>query len=191
MTKSIIIAAAAVATLGFGSAAYAGKYEDTTTLFKDSSRSSDFFNHSYAYALFPTVGEGGLLIGAAHGDGKVYLHGHAIGRTAVTQLSVGFQAGGEAFSEIVFFKDKAALDTFESGTFQFGAGASVVVITAAAGADVGTEGSGAGASGDSRDNVATAAYVNGMAAFAIVKGGAMFNASLEGEKFSYSPGHRS
>jgi lipid-binding SYLF domain-containing protein len=174
------------AALGLGTGvARAEKYQDTVHLFRDAAQSTEFFKNSYAYAVFPTVGQGGFVVGAAHGRGRVFSQGAYIGDTTVTQLSVGWQAGGEAFSEIIFFENKRALDEFESGTFQFGAGASVVVITAGAAADVGTLGAEAGASAGKRDAKVVGSYNKGMAVFTIVKGGLMYDASLEGEKFSY------
>jgi lipid-binding SYLF domain-containing protein len=177
---------AAVATLVLGTGvARASRDQDTTRLFKDANQSAAFFNNSYGYAIFPTIGEGGFGVGAAHGRGHVYSHGKRVGETTVTQLSVGWQVGGEAYSEIIFFKDKRALDEFESGEFQFGAGASVIAITAAAAVDAGTQGVGAGASGGEKDASVAGGYHKGMAVFTIYKGGLMYNASLEGEKFSF------
>jgi lipid-binding SYLF domain-containing protein len=106
----------------------------------------------------------------------------------MTQLSVGLQAGGQAYSEIIFFKDKAALDEFTTGNFEFGAGVSAIAITAGASATAGTSGSGAGASG-SKEHASTAAtYYKGMAIFTIAKGGLMYEASVSGQKFSFERG---
>ena len=186
MKFPIVRTTAVAATLMLGSgAAYAGRYQDATASFKAANQSSAYFGNSYGYAIFPTVGQGGFIVGAAHGRGRVYVHGKRVGDTAVTQLSVGWQAGGEAYSEIIFFKDKRALDEFESGQFEFGAGASVVAITAAAAASATTQGVGAGASGGSKDANVVGGYYKGMAVFTIYKGGLMGNASLEGEKFSF------
>jgi lipid-binding SYLF domain-containing protein len=173
-------------TLGTG-IAHAEKYHNATQLFRDANQSTAFFKNSYAYAIFPTIGQGGFIVGAAHGRGKVYSGHGVVGDTTVTQLSVGWQAGGEAYSEIIFYQNKAALDEFETGSFQFGAGASVVAITAGADASIGTQGAGAGASAGPKDAKVAGSYNNGMAVFTIVKGGAMFDASLEGEKFSFTP----
>ncbi len=105
----------------------------------------------------------------------------------MTQLSVGFQAGGEAYSEIIFFKDRQALDAFESGNFQFGAGVSAVVITAGASASADTSGTQASASGGQNDAHVAGNYNNGMVVFTIAKGGLEGGASVEGEKFSFHP----
>jgi len=158
---------------------------DTIKLFNNAWQSNAFFSKSYGYAVFPTVGKGGLVIGGAHGDGNVYAKGKLIGKTSMNQLSVGLQAGGQAYSEIIFFKDKAALDTFTSGNFEFGAGVSAVAITAGASASAGTSGSDASASGTENHAATAASYYKGIAVFTIAKGGLMAEASVSGQKFSF------
>ena len=162
-------------------------YSDTIELFKNAGPSAAFFDNCYAYAVFPTVGEGALVVGAAHGNGRVYVHGRYVGNTAMTQVSAGFQAGGKAFSQIIFFQDKRALDEFESGSFEFSADASVTAITASASASAGTDGTNAGASAGKKDARDTGAYEKGMAVFTIAKGGLMYQASVAGQKFSFKP----
>jgi lipid-binding SYLF domain-containing protein len=127
-------------------------------------------------------------VGAAVGKGRVYVHRRLVGDSTMTQISAGFQAGGKAYSQIIFFEDKRALDEFESGSFEFAAGASVTAITASAGASAGTSGASANASG-TVDNATTAApgYVKGMAVFSIAKGGLMYAATLAGQRYSYKP----
>jgi len=126
-----------------------------------------FFDKAQGYAIFPTVGKGGIGIGGAYGKGEVYEQEKLIGKTSVSQLTIGFQLGGQAYSEIIFFKDKAALDRFKKGKFELGAQASAVAATAGVSADVG--------------------YNNGVAIFTIAKGGLMYEASVGGQKFSYKP----
>ena len=122
-TRSLVFGA--LLLLGAGTA-YADKYSDTVQLFKNAGSSAAFFSHCYGYAVFPTIGEGGFIAGGAHGTGRVYVGGKYAGDASMTQLSLGFQAGGKAYSEIVFFEDKRALDEFESGSFEFAAGASAI-----------------------------------------------------------------
>ncbi|HEY5719568.1 MAG TPA: YSC84-related protein, partial [Gammaproteobacteria bacterium] len=112
-----------------------------------------FFDKAHGYAVFPTVGKGGIGIGGAYGTGKVYQQGKPIGKSTLTQLTIGLQLGGQAYREIIFFKDKRALDDFTSGNFEFGAQASAVAATAGASAD--------------------ADYDNGVAIFTLAKGGLM------------------
>jgi lipid-binding SYLF domain-containing protein len=184
VTRIVSIASALLLVVGV---AHAGNYGATIELFKQAGESAAFFHKSYAYAVFPTVGEGAVGVGGALGKGRVYVRGRLVGDTTMTQLSVGFQAGGKAYSQIIFFKDKRALDEFESGTFEFVAGASAVAITAGASASAGTSGAAAGASVEQSAATTAGAYVKGMAVFTIAKGGLMYAANIAGQKFSYKP----
>ena len=87
-------------------AARAGSYQDTIAVFKRAGASGTFFSRSYAYAVFPTVGSGALGVGGAYGKGRVYVHGVYSGNATMGQVSLGFQAGGKAYSQIIFFEDK-------------------------------------------------------------------------------------
>jgi lipid-binding SYLF domain-containing protein len=168
-------------------ATYADSYSDTVSLFRNAGDSAGFFKTCYGYAVFPTIGKGGLVVGAAHGSGRVYAQGNYIGDTSMTQVSVGLQLGGQAYSQIIFFQDKRSLDEFTGGNFEFGADVSAVAITAAAGASAGTSGASAGASGGKKDATTAGSYYKGMAVFTIVKGGAMYQATVAGQKFKYTP----
>jgi lipid-binding SYLF domain-containing protein len=182
--RAFLFASALVLMAG---TAYAGKYGDTIDLFRKAGESATFFQRSYGYAVFPTVGEGGLVVGGALGKGHVYVHGRLVGDTTMGQVSVGFQAGGKAYSQIIFFEDKRALEEFETGSFEFAAGASAVAITAGANVSVGTGGTSAGASGTENNARETGAYHKGMAVFTIAKGGLMYAATIAGQKFSFTP----
>jgi lipid-binding SYLF domain-containing protein len=171
----------------FTGAAHAASYTGTIAIFKNAGASAAFFRKSYAYAVFPTVGSGALGVGGAYGRGRVFVHGAYTGDTTIGQVSVGFQAGGKAYSQIIFFEDKRALDEFESGNFEFGADASVVAITAGANAGAATNGASAGVSAGQNDATTRGIYQKGMAVFTIAKGGLMYSASIAGQKFSYSP----
>lgn len=170
--------------LPFGSA-MADEFSDTVDLFRNAGESSWFVDNSYGYAVFPTIGKAGFVVGGAHGKGRVFAGGKHTGDTALTQLSVGFQLGAQGFSEIIFFEDKRAYDEFTSGNFEFSADATAVAITAAAGASAGTTGSSAGASGGKKDATTKGSYRKGMATFTVTKGGLMYEAVLAGQKFSY------
>jgi lipid-binding SYLF domain-containing protein len=181
------LACLTAALLLMSTAAFAATYNETIPLFRNAGQSAAFFHNCYGYAVFPNVGKGGLVIGGGYGKGRVYVHDRHVGDTSITQVSLGWQAGGQAYSEIVFFESKAAFDDFTRGDFEFGADAAAVVITAAAGASAGTAGASAGASGGMKDAVTAGRYYRGMAVFTIVKGGAMYEAALAGQKFSYTP----
>jgi lipid-binding SYLF domain-containing protein len=168
--------------------AHADNYTDTVKMFKNAGQSAAFFHKSYGYAVFPTIGEGGFIVGGAGGKGRVYVRGHYVGDTTVGQVSVGFQAGGKAYSQIIFFEDERAVTEFESGNFEFAAGVSAIAITAAAGGSAGTTGNSAGVSGGKNDaTTASTGFQKGMIVFTIAKGGLMFAAAVAGQKFSYTP----
>jgi hypothetical protein len=167
--------------------ALADDYADTIKVFREAGESGQFFNKSYGYAVFPTIGKGGMVVGGAHGSGRVYADGKHVGDTSMTQITVGLQLGGQAYSQIIFFQDKRALDEFTSGNFEFGAQATAVAITAGASAQASTTGSSAGASGGKHDATTTGKYYRGMVVFTVAKGGLMYEASIGGQKFSYTP----
>jgi lipid-binding SYLF domain-containing protein len=170
--------------------AQADKYDKTIRLFQDAGESADFFKRSYAYAVFPTIGKAGIGIGGAHGEGRVYVGGKPTGKAKMTQLSIGWQLGAQGYSLIVFLKDRRAFEEFTSGSFEFGAQASAVAITAGAQASAGTSGGTASAGSDKRDTSTEGGYYKGMAPFVIIKGGLMYEATIGGAKFSYRPYRR-
>jgi lipid-binding SYLF domain-containing protein len=171
----------------FTAVAHADKYEDTIKRFMDAGQSASFFANSYGYAVFPTIGKAGLGVGGARGEGRVYERGKHVGDATMTKLSVGLIAGGAAYSQVIFFEDERAFHEFTSGNFEFGAGVMAVVITASASGEAGTTGSNAAASGGKNDATTAGKYHKGMAVFTIMKGGAMYEASVAGQKFSYKP----
>ena len=167
--------------------ALADKYSETVALFKNAGESGSFFGTSYGYAVFPTIGKAGLGIGGAYGEGRVYEQGKYVGDSKMKQLSIGFQAGGQGYSQIVFLQDKRSFDEFTSGNFEFGANVNAVVITAAASGTAGTTGTSGTASGGKKDAATAGEFHKGTAVFIIAKGGLMYEASVSGQKFSYKP----
>ncbi len=144
------------------------KVDDTIANFKLSDPYMvDLFLQSVGYAVFPTVAKAGMGIGGAYGKGRVYKNGRFIGSVSLTQLTIGFQLGGQAYSEVIFFKDKRALEDFTQGNYEIGAQVSAVAATAGASLDVN--------------------YDSGVAIFTLVKGGLMYEASVGGQKFSFTP----
>lgn len=179
-----------VAANGSGSlpCAQADDYAATINLFKKSPAVKPFFGNAYGYAVFPIIGKGGFWVGGAFGKGKVYKRGAVTGSTTLLKATVGFQLGGQAFSEIIFFRDKRAYDDFTSGNFEFDATASAVAITAGGWAKAGTEGTTAGASaGPATGKQAETTYRKGMAVFIHTTGGLMYEAAVGGQKFSFDP----
>lgn len=173
-------------TLTLSSPALADGYTNTIEVFEKSEAVQHFFKKAYAYAVFPTVGKAGFIVGGAYGKGQVYRGGKITGETSLVKGSIGFQLGGQAFRQIIFFEDKRAYNEFISGNFEFDAAASAVVITAGAQAKAGTEGASAGASaGPATGAQATTSYRKGMAVFVHIKGGLMYELSVGGQKFSF------
>ena len=142
--------------------------EETIDRFKEKDPSiKRFFDSSHGYAVYPTVGAGAFIIGGAHGTGVVYERGQIIGRSSLSQGSVGLQVGGQAYSEIIFFKDKVALDNLKDGNLKIALQASAIAVTAGASAD--------------------AAYEGGVVIFTMGKGGLMLQASIGGQRITFEP----
>ena len=169
--------------------ANADNFDGTIDAFRSAEETAPFFDSAYGYAVFPTIGKGGMGIGGARGKGRVYVGADAVGEVTMTQLTFGLQLGGQAFSQMIFFENEAAFRDFTSGHFEFSAQATAVAITAGVSAEANTGGGvGAGASGGQNDAaLAHAGYRKGMAIFTIAKGGLMYEASLGGQKFKYEP----
>ena len=126
---------------------------------------NSIFENSYGYAVFPSIGKGGVVIGGAHGKGILYQNGEAVGDAKMTQVSIGFQWGGQSYSEVIFFEDKAAFELFQSNRLELAAQASAVLVTAGISKDV--------------------AYNNGVAVYTMPKAGLMYEATIGGQKFKY------
>ena len=142
--------------------------EDTIANFKAKDPGIErFFDSAYGYAVFPTIGKGGLVLGFARGKGLVYEKGKIVGRATLVQGTVGAQIGGQSYSEIIFLQDKVALDNLKNNKLKFAAQASAIAVTAGASAD--------------------AAYEGGVAVFTLPKGGLMAEASIGGQEFKFEP----
>ena len=124
------------------------------------------FDNAYGYVIFPNIGKGAVGIGGAAGQGIVYEKGKAVGSAKMKQITVGFQAGGQAYREAILFENEAALDRFKSDNFEFSGQASAVAVTK-------------GASGNVK-------YNDGIMIFSQQKGGLMYEASVGGQKFDYT-----
>jgi lipid-binding SYLF domain-containing protein len=176
-----------ILTMALAIPALADKYTDTITVYKKSAAVQPFFKSAYGYAVFPTIGKGGFVIGGSYGKGQVYRGGTVTGETSLIKASIGFQAGGQAFSQMIFFEDKRAYEEFTSGNFEFDATASAVAITAGVEAKAGTEGATASATaGPATGAQAQINYHKGMAVFTHAKGGLMYEAAIGGQKFSFT-----
>ena len=153
----------------------------------------DFIDNAFGYAVFPSIGKGGIGIGGAHGKGEVFVGGKKVGKTKMSQITYGLQLGGQVYSQMIFFRDERAFDDFASGNFEFGAQATAVALTAGAQASTSTGGGGNTSTGTDADSSKVNANEkqydgrSGMAIFTIAKGGLMYEATLGGKKFKYEP----
>lgn len=128
---------------------------------------SGFFDNSVGYVIFPNVGKGGFIIGGASGNGVLYENGVAKGMVDLKKINVGLQAGGQAIIEVIFFENEAALDNFKTEEYKFSAEASAVAVESGV--------------------AVNAKFHDGVAVFAMPKGGLMADASVGGQKFTYTP----
>ena len=126
-----------------------------------------FFDAAAGYAVFPSVGKGAVGVGGAYGRGELFEGGKMTGYCTLKQASIGLALGGQKYTELIFFENKAALDHFKSGNFAFAAQASAVALKSGV--------------------AANAKYENGVAVFTMGEAGLMYEASIGGQKFSFEP----
>lgn len=171
--KSIIISVLAIGLL-FSTQAFAQKKEKydtkkaqkTISQFKKTDAGlSSFFDNSFGYVVFPSIGKGAIGIGGAGGKGIVYKQGKVIGGSKMTQITVGFQFGGQEYSEVIFLENADSFNRFITNKYQFAAQASAVALKSGISAD--------------------AKYTDGVAVFTQAKGGLMYEASIGGQKFKF------
>ena len=134
-----------------------------TELLAENPSIQDMIDQSAGFVVIPNVGKAGFGVGGARGKGVLYEGKDVTAIVTLTQLSFGFQWGGQAYSEFLFFQNKLALDNFKEGNYELGAQASAVAITAGVSID--------------------AAFVNGVAILTVAKGGLMYEALVGGQKF--------
>ena len=135
------------------------------TMRKKDANLEKFFKTAAGWAVFPTIDKGGFIIGGAGGTGVLFERGHAVGKTSMGQGSIGFQLGGQAYSELIFFENPGSLSDFKGGNFALDAQVSAVALSA----------------GSAKD----ANYERGVAVFTLSKAGLMYEASVGGQKFGF------
>lgn len=144
------------------------KAEEAIEAFKEKNdKFEDFFEAAYGYVVFPSVGKGAIGIGGARGAGIAYEQGVPVGKARVTQLTIGFQFGGQAYSEVIFFESEADMERFKENKLEFAAQASAVAVKEGASADL--------------------AYRDGVAVFTMTKGGLMYEAAIGGQELKFKP----
>ena len=180
--RSIFASLAALAVMTFTTSTFAFEPDTNNRLQLDVKRAiidikradpgiESFFENAAGYAVFPSVGKGGIIIGGAYGKGLVLVNEQVDGYTTMSQATIGLQLGGQKYAQFIFFRDETALGHFKRGNFEFGAQASAVAITAGASAD--------------------AAYDQGVAIFTQAAGGLMFEGTVGGPRFTYEAAYTS
>ena len=173
--------------LFFATSAFAAaspqKCQETMAKFKQLGNVAEMLAQSYGYAVLPTIGKGGMGVGGAGGSGCVFAGGQHTGNVSMGQVTVGWQLGGQAYSELILFKNADTYKEFTQGNFEFGADATAVALTYGAAAGASTQ----GASASAGDTKGTGAWKRGMAIYTLAKGGLMYEASIGGQKYNFKP----
>ena len=143
----------------------------------------EMLTQTYGFAVLPTIGKGGVGIGGAGGTGCVFKGDTHTGNVSMGQVTIGFQLGGQAYSQLILFKNSDVYDEFVSGQFEFGADATAVALTYGAQAGATTK----GASASAGDTKAAGSWKRGMAVYTIAGGGLMYEASIGGQNFKFKP----
>ena len=167
LLPALVLIVAPVALASDDAALVSDARATIATFRKKDANTEKFFSSAAGYVVFPTIAKGGFVVGGAGGDGVLFVGGHPVGKSSMGQASVGFQLGGQTYSEIIFFENASTLSEFRKGNFALAAQASAVALSAGA--------------------AALANYENGVAVFTRGKGGLMFEASVGGQKFSFEP----
>jgi lipid-binding SYLF domain-containing protein len=165
------------------SAASLKKCNATLEKFRALGNVPEMLAESYGYAILPTIGKGGIGIGGAGGTGCVFAGGKQTGKVSMGQVTIGWQLGGQSYSQIILFRNADVYREFTKGQFEFGADATAVALTYGAAAGASTK----GASASAGDHKAKGSWKRGMAVFTLVKGGLMYEASIGGQKFKFKP----
>jgi lipid-binding SYLF domain-containing protein len=173
----------ALAASSVVSAASLTSCQEAMAKFKDLGNVSEMLAEAYGYAVLPTIGKAGMGIGGAGGKGCVFAGGEHTGDVSMGQVTIGWQLGGQAYSELILFRSKDIYEEFTRGEFEFGADATAVALTYGAQAGASTQ----GASASAGDTKGVGMWKRGMAVFTLAKGGLMYEASIGGQKYSFTP----
>ncbi len=186
MKKTLTLTATALVLMALATQAWAASMTDckqTMTKFRELGNVSQLLAEAYGYAVLPTIGKAGMGVGGAGGTGCVFAEGKHTGDVSMGQVTIGWQLGGQAYSQLILFKNKDTYKEFTRGNFEFGADATAVALTYGASASATTQ----GASATAGDTTGTGAWKRGMAIFTLAKGGLMYEASIGGQKYNFKP----
>lgn len=184
------IAAVAAILLLASSASFGQRVRDfseTIEIFRGIPEVAPYFENAYGYAVWRRIARGGLGVGAATGRGQVYLNGEVTGFSRLVDVTIGIQAGGQAYRQIIFFADREAYDDFADGSYEFDASASAVAVTASAQASAGTQGAQATAGAGNPTTAAGGGYQDGLQVFTMAEGGLMYQATVGGQRYNFKP----
>jgi lipid-binding SYLF domain-containing protein len=181
--SALLLACALLGSSPAQAAATADECRATLAKFRELGNVPELLAESYGYAVLPTIGKGGMGIGAAGGTGCVFRGGTHTGKVSMGQVTIGWQLGGQAYSQLILFKNADTYNEFTRGQFEFGADASAVALTYGAQAGASTKGSSASAG----DTKGVGMWKRGMAVFTLAKGGLMYEAAIGGQKFNFRP----
>jgi len=182
------LALSAALLAGFALTAQAQRVRDVSDsveLFQSIPQVAPYFETSYGYAVWPRIARGGLGIGASRGRGQVYAGGQLTGFSRLVEVSIGLQAGGQTYRQIIFFENREAYENFTAGGFEFDASASAVAVTASAQAGAGTQGASASAGAGNPNSAAGGGFHNGLQVFTMAEGGLMYKATIAGQRYNY------
>ena len=187
MMKFRILTITALLLMLAGTSAYAAATEAECRAsydkFKELGDVPEMLAETYGYAVLPTIGKGGIGIGGAGGTGCVFKGQEHTGNISMGQVTIGFQLGGQTYSQLILFKNQDVYNDFTKGQFEFGADATAVALTYGAQAGASTK----GASASAGDTKGAGSWKRGMAVYTIAGGGLMYEASIGGQKFKFKP----
>jgi hypothetical protein len=182
------IVVSALLLAGIAATAHAQRVRDvseTVELFQSIPQVAPYFESAYGYAVWPRIGRGGLGIGASRGRGQVYVNGVMTGFSTHTEVSIGLQAGGQTYHQIIFFENAGAYQEFTQDSFEFDASAQAVAVTASAEAGAGTTGARSTAGAGGPNTAAGGGYTDGLQIFTMAEGGLMYKATIAGQRYNF------
>jgi lipid-binding SYLF domain-containing protein len=142
--------------------------ERTLTMAKANDPSlAPYLRAAAGYAVFPDIGKGAIGVGGAYGKGVLYEEGVITGYCDLKQATIGAQLGGQAYTEIICFETRLAVNRFKQSDYSFDAQATAVALKSGAGTN--------------------AKYANGVSVFTMNESGLMYEASVGGQKFNFQP----
>jgi lipid-binding SYLF domain-containing protein len=158
---------------------------ETVELFRSIPQVAPYFQSAYGYAVWPRIARGGFFVGGSRGRGDIFIGGAMVGTSTLVEASIGLQAGGQTYRQIIFFQNAEAYQSFAKDGFEFDAQAQAVAVTASAEAGAGTTGARTSAGAGSPNTAAGGGYSKGMQIFTMAEGGLMYKATIAGQRYNF------